>query len=443
MKYSIYNTKIEVTDSTLLIYNALNDRFLVVKKSMEEALRAGPDAVEKASPKLFTQMKEAGCIVEDDVDETATTFDKAIEHCSDDRTYQIIVNPTVNCNFRCWYCYEDHTGDTKMSTETVEKVKRLISHRIADPAVDDVNLSFFGGEPLLYYRDCVMPLIDHLRLCSEESGKGANISFTSNGYLLNDKVIAHLTEGSESKSFQITLDGHREHHNAVRHTSAGKGSYDRIVENIKKLLRAGINVILRINFTADNIESARDVLADLSDVTDDQRKLLNIDFQKVWQENAAVDKESVAEKVVEEFRKQFDRVEDYYTRIDSFRHPCYGDRTTCCVVNYNGDIYKCTARDFKSHRRLGRLGLDGTIQWDEENVLTERLRRKFANTTCLNCRIFPLCGGGCVQTSGEHGFKGCILHRTSEDKDRIILSRFYERVVKPNEKNENQSHPTA
>lgn len=443
MKYSIYNSTIAVTDNSLLIYNALSDRFIVVSKSLEGALLAGADAVEQASPKLYAQMKETGCLIDDDMDETATTFDKAMEYCSDDRTYQIIVNPTLGCNFRCWYCYEDHDGDTRMSASTVEKVKRLISRRIADPAVDSVHLSFFGGEPLLYYWDCVKPLIDHLRVGSSESGKPVRISFTSNGYLLNDKVIEHLAEGGESKSFQITLDGHREHHNAVRHTSGGRGSYDRIVENIKELLRAGISVILRINFTADNIESVHDVLADLNDLTDDRRKLFKVDFQKVWQEKADVDKESVAEKVVGEFRRHFDRVEDYYTRVDSFRHPCYGDRTACCVVNYNGDIYKCTARDFKNHRRLGRLGMDGTIQWNEDNLLTERLRRKFSNRTCLNCRIFPLCGGGCVQTSGEHGFKGCILHRTSEDKDRIILSRFYERVVKPHEKEANQSHPTA
>ncbi len=58
------------------------------------------------------------------------------------------------------------------------------------------------------------------------------------------------------------------------------------------------------------------------------------------------------------------------------------------------------------------------------------MKQSIYNTVCLHCRIFPLCGGGCVQTSGEQGFKGCIVHRSEADKDNIVLTRFHNRVVR-------------
>lgn len=437
MKHSIYNTTLRITDSSLLLYNALTDRFAVVGSEAEEWLR--PTARHDEIPgELMEKLTGMGFFVQDDTDECLKSRNLAMEHCHDSSSFQIIVNPTISCNFRCWYCYEDHDGGTKMSASTVEKVKKLIARKFDDDEIKEVHVSFFGGEPLLYYRDCVRPVIDHLRLCAEASGKSCSVSFTSNGYLITPQVIDHLKEGNEPKSMQITLDGHREQHNKVRFCEGGYGSYDRIVDNIRRLLDCGIKVILRINYTADNISSASKVLNDFKSLPQTSRDLLNVDFQKVWQEDDAVEKADEAEAVIDDFRREFDRVEDYYSRVDSFRHPCYGDMTNGCVVNYNGDVYKCTARDFKGNNRLGRLHSDGKILWDEDDILNKRLIDKFSNPTCIRCRIFPLCGAGCVQTAGEQGFKGCIVHRSEADKDNIVLTRFHNRVVK----NKTKAHNT-
>ena len=41
--------------------------------------------------------------------------------------------------------------------------------------------------------------------------------------------------------------------------------------------------------------------------------------------------------------------------------PCYADRANSVIVNYNGDVYKCTACDFAKTKREGKLNEDGTI----------------------------------------------------------------------------------
>ena len=437
MRYSVYNSIISVTDTSMLLYNALTDRYMIVNNEHASLLELSPDKLESSHERYFNDLKKNGFIIDDGTDEIEYAVSEGIINCNGKRdSFQIIVNPTMRCNFRCWYCYEKHDGETKMKPATIEKVKRLISDTVARPGLKEFDLSFFGGEPLLYYQDCVAPLVNSLREYTAGNTLKKSITFTSNGFLLTDRIVSHLVAGAEEIGFQITLDGHRNLHDKVRFTHDGYGSYDRILGNVLKLLRNGIHVILRINFTAANIASTAMILDDLRQLTSDERANLSIDFQKVWQEKDSGAKAADAENIIDSFKSEFPRTDSYYHRIDSFRKPCYGDRFDSCVINYNGDVYKCTARDFTGDNRLGRLGRDGVILWDSDNILRERVERKFSNTTCQRCRIFPLCGGGCVQTSSDAGFKGCILSHTSEDKDRIVLSRFYDRIT-PHDGTEN------
>ena len=130
------------------------------------------------------------------------------------------------------------------------------------------------------------------------TGKRGGINFTSNGYLLCDRMIDHLTEGNERISFQITLDGDRIQHNLVRHTSCGIGSYDRIVRNVITLLKKGIHVILRINMTTRNIDSTKNILNDLKELTENEKSYLSVDFQKVWQEREEIDRSRSTDMIV-------------------------------------------------------------------------------------------------------------------------------------------------
>lgn len=45
---------------------------------------------------------------------------------------------------------------------------------------------------------------------------------------------------------------------------------------------------------------------------------------------------------------------------------CYGDHANHFIVNYNGDLYKCSARDFTKENREGVLTSDGDLEWNEK-----------------------------------------------------------------------------
>lgn len=434
MKYSIYNSIIPLTQVSSMLYNAADDRFIIFRKELEPLIKEGrPEELEAHSGELYAQFLEGGALVEESVDEVGKMTETADKINNDPSTYTLIVNPTMSCNFKCWYCYETHRPGSKMTEETIEAVQKLISNIIdGKKEHKNISLSFFGGEPLLFYKDTVQPLIDCLRRECGKADIDHHIQFTSNGFLINDRILEHLMEFDDPKSFQITLDGHREQHNKVRFSTSGGGSYDRIIANIKKLLANKIRVVLRINYTMENARSIKNIVNDLKDIDSEERKYLKIDFQKVWQDNEIKDgNESLLDESLSAFKNEFLCVTDHYNNVDSLRSPCYADYTHEAIINYNGDVFKCTARDFTSDNRCGHLSDTGEIIWDDPEYMNKRQCSKFQKQTCRQCRIFPLCGGSCSQNAIESsGEERCIRNYSELDKDKIILARFYNKVVK-------------
>lgn len=436
MNFSVYNSLIKLTQKSSLLYNAVEDKFLVFKKELEPLLVGDAECLASTHPSFYNLLLNNNFLVEDCEQEVEDIVARGRENCSNDSTYNLIINPTLNCNFRCWYCYENHDAPMKMDVGTIKKIQCLINNIVDDDKIECLHLSFFGGEPLLFYADTVRPIIDYVQAlcCGKNGDKNFTIHFTSNGYLINDSVITHLMSANAlSVSFQITLDGGRDMHNKVRYSTSGTGSYDRIVKNIKKLLSNSFDVVLRINYTMQNITSVPSILKDLENIPDNDKSHLSIDFQRVWQDDEIESDNEMLNDVITLFSQKSFHVSSYYNHINSFRHPCYGDKENECVVNYNGDIYKCTARDFTESNRFGILSDDGKIIIDKNQK--HACVSKFDKEFCHTCRIFPICGGCCTQRARESQKDVCTNGNTEYDKDKIILMRFYDCIKKPQNSN--------
>lgn len=252
-KVSKYNTTLRINSDFGVCYNAMSDRFVVLKSQAYDELCKGDIAdFAKKYPEPYKQLLDVSAIVDSDVDEARQVRDMIDRVDNDESTFHLHVNPTVDCNFRCWYCYEKHVKGSRMQPDMVEKVKTLMEKTIASHRqLKSFVLSFFGGEPLMYFNAVVKPLMEHLYALCDRQALCPSVSFTTNGYLLNEKMVDFFD--GKDVSFQITLDGDRERHDKTRFMPTGKGSFDRIVSNIKLLARHGHSIIMRINYTADNI----------------------------------------------------------------------------------------------------------------------------------------------------------------------------------------------
>jgi len=73
---------------------------------------------------------------------------------------------------------------------------------------------------------------------------------------------------------------------------------------------------------------------------------------------------------------------------------CYADRLYNTVINYDGKIYKCTAR---TQKEAGILYNDGKIIWDQDTLTHLYSKPPFENKKCLACKHLPICLASCIQ----------------------------------------------
>lgn len=394
MKQSKYNCILQ--DNTgMVIYNAATDQLVALTPQLANIFnegKAAPEKIKAQHAELYDHLLQKGIFVRDDADETETYIRKREEYERSSGEYTITINPTLACNMSCWYCYESHKNMPAMSADVKQSVLLLIDKLLADNKLKKLNLSFFGGEPLLYFDKVVVDIINHAKMQCKAFDAKLSIHFTTNAYLLTDNVLKHL-EGLDV-SFQITIDGGKQVHDSVRKTKGGEPTYARIVEHIHQTLSHGFPVGVRFNYTAKSIPSFIDVVKDFSHLQQEQKQLVNFTFQRVWQDNEG-DADQVGQQV-EHIERAFEQAGLFVNNAKSYIVPyCYADGVNTAVVNYNGDLFKCTARDFAPKSKEGTLAADGTLRWNER--LRKRMSIRHGSDTCLQCRIYPICHGGCSQ----------------------------------------------
>lgn len=432
MKTSIYNTYLPLGSQAALLYNALSDKYVALRAPLP------PETIghleEIADGALLKQLTDIGAVVPDGVNEPEQVREliRTYDHGSD--VFQLHINPTLDCNFRCWYCYEDHRAGSRMEGQTVQSVIKLMERVVAErPGLKYFPLSFFGGEPLMGFDNVARPVILALEgLCAGKEIR-TSVHFTTNAFLINERMLDFFS--THKASFQITLDGHREFHDKVRRTRAGLGSYDRILYNIRELAKRGCEVLVRVNFTRENMGSIPAIIEDFKAFPPELKGNMRFDLQRVWQDSDRSIEEEVTATVAGYQRalREAGLGISIYMAHDAVRNSCYGDKRNYLLVNYDGGVYLCTARDFDDAHRAGTLQEDGTVAW-RDNAHECRLAAKFSKPVCHTCRIAPICGGGCCTQALEHPEPDkCIYGYTEEQKDAMVANRFEQLYMVPKE----------
>ena len=154
------------------------------------------------------------------------------------------IMPTLGCNARCVYCYEEGRKPVKMTPEHVEQTVRYI---LKTRANKKITLSWFGGEPLLC-PDIIDRICDRLR---EENVPFRSIMVT-NGSLITPAIIEKMRTRWNLGRLQISLDGAEPDYIARKRYYGDSDHYHAVLRTIGQLSEAGIHVTVRVNVDEGN-----------------------------------------------------------------------------------------------------------------------------------------------------------------------------------------------
>lgn len=321
--------------------------------------------------------------------------------------YKMTIMPTLDCNLRCWYCYEKHI-QSRMAEGIMQRVIIFVENILKSNCCRDFELDWFGGEPLIYFDEVVYPLSLKIKdLCDKYNVRFSN-SVTTNGVLLNDKKILKFKEIC-LYNFQITVDGYKTDHDISRIGIDKIGTYDKVINNINR-----INILCPESHICVRVNYAIKTLANIEKMVDDINASPRISFffEKIWQLKKQKHDDMQAQDrlcaIKDYIVKRGNIYEDrYYTYCRG--HICYADIYNQIVVNYDGSLFKCTARNFADvSTSVGYLDESGSPKLNG-NFYKRFQKIPFDNDLCRNCEIVPICLGACSQKMIEdpHRLQKC------------------------------------
>lgn len=412
MKFSIFNNRIPLSPNTDILFNSFSEECQIIGK---EAILT----IDGMNPELKDILYNKGFIIDDGIDEAGRIFNSFKDSYSNGDVYKLTIKPTLNCNFRCWYCYETHHAHSTMSKECVERVKRCIDW--ISGKYKALELAFFGGEPLMQYQEVVRPLIEYTDKISNAKNIQYQVTFTTNGYLISDEIIRDFTQYNVGIS-QITLDGDPISHNKTRVSRQGN-SYETIVNNIKKMVDANLPVLLRINVTKENINDACQIVNSFQSFTEKAKHRINVLIQQVWQDL----KNDILDEIWALYSKFVEiGIRPWPRRFNFYQACCYADKRNSAVINHDGRIFKCTAINFDQKNPDGELLDSGRFNIDAS--FNSRIKKRNENQLCKTCRILPVCNGGCSKNVDQAAIRDYCLHPTEEDKDKVVKNIIREQL---------------
>lgn len=298
----------------------------------------------------------------------------------------LTVTPTISCNLRCPYCFEENKPAGMMNRETADRLIEFIkSHQFAKT----LGICWFGGEPLLG-TDIMEYILD--RVAELKDIKLGSHSIITNGTLVNDKAIA-LFRKYPLDTIQITLDGDKPHHDKKRIYPNGGGTFDLILENIGKLLEGlpKTYISLRVNVDNTNKQDYAKIREMIAERFGKER--IHV-YPGILTANKGCENETffTSRDHMEFFRNSPEGAAALYPR--HMDKGCGATRSNSYVIGPRGEIYLCWEHVGIKEKEIGSI--TGKA-WTRPRLFNTYMLKgtSYSDEKCRDCFLFPICFGGC------------------------------------------------
>lgn len=388
-KYKLSEYNIYLDEKRGLVYNTITQ---AVSEFEDKVLSADnlPDLV------------ECGFIVPVEADERAVLQDEYDQRDKFSNELHLIIATTLDCQFRCVYCYEKHPC-IYMNDSTKAAVINMVDNYAK--IGKNISVVWYGGEPMLDFESIKQLTHEFQNICSGH-GVQYTASMISNGYSFSEESILELDEFSVV-SVQITVDGTKATHESRRPMISGNESFEHIIKNMIAIdHNTNTEVHLRINVDQDNIQSAYGLVTYPKEVG-----LTNIDvnlgMMKAFGCDHACGGDAKNLFTMKAFADEFIRFKEhlidngFYHAVEKMMpeykvNSCTMDAPDSYVIDPDGYVYKCISKVGQKECSIGNVK-------EGFNEKAHLFIDAFDSEMCEECKYFPICKGGClINNRGDH-----------------------------------------
>ena len=393
---SLFNLERTFDDGTTIMLNTMTEAVASLD-TKEYELYKNILENDDYSNKTIVQLFLLGFLTKDDDSELfkLDVIRNRSAYASTD-SINITINPTLECNARCFYCFENGERREPMSMETAEKVVSYITHNVT--VDDEVVFRWFGGEPLVGAH-----IIDYITENVDAYFKG-KLKFssivTTNGFNISDDLIKKAKEKWHAKKFHLTIDGYQEEHDRRKnYYDKSIDAYKKLIEDMTKLIKAGIFVVCRFNLDKKNITQLDEIMHDLEQFKNSDlfyihtTTLRRPPYAPLEDYILAQDYDWAYDLI---WRKMFS-----YGFYDGIKHilplRLRGNCLACVMnevlINSEGKLFKCLQHTTEDSHKVGdcTTGVvfnENYLEWLDVSIKREQ---------CQKCAYLPMCSGGCKE----------------------------------------------
>lgn len=314
----------------------------------------------------------------------------------------LTITPTMECNARCFYCYENGVKCGRMNNE---KCQDIINFLKTLDCSQGIELTWFGGEPLLNQE-----WMDYFSDCLEKAEIEYSAFMITNGSKIDDGVIEKMKNKWRIHDVQVTIDGCYEEY-SIRKSYVDEDDivYYKILKTIGKLADRGINVQIRMNVDKRNRASVLYAVEDIVDLYKEKRKVKCYPAFLSGVNNPLTEREKIefVKQMIEVAQGKFDINECLY-RLPRTK-ACYYNQKEAVSVDTNGNVYMCEHMLGHEEKSMGNIC--------EKLELPER-ELSGRREECQNCVFLPKCQGGCWDLL-QQGEEPCFT-------DKYIIMAYLE-----------------
>lgn len=389
IKKSRFNFIYNRSENEFVIYNTYSKALVVLDKVEYEKFENN----EKLEKKVEDTLRDNHILVDETFDEEGfLTYCHNVTKYSKDGLH-LVLAPTMDCNFVCPYCYENRRKG-KMSIEVQDAIIDFI-YRNLDKGVKLLDITWYGGEPLLY-PDIIKNMAGRIRKIADEHSCELNMYMVTNGFLLTPELVEMIDSIGVVK-VQITLDGLKDSHDARRHLMNGKGTFDKIYNNLRLFEEYPVRVDIRMNVDNQNYKDYIGLQKKIEELDNPNIVLYPSPVEDINPDTVNEISDFMTfdefEKFAENINKESNAKAVTTSVLDDRYCYCQAETENNYVIDELGNCYKCWDQVGRIENSCFNITKENEKNY--MNIVKFLCWNPFDDPKCKKCVFLPICFGGC------------------------------------------------